>query len=76
MKGKLTENLIECGYKKQNNPATRHCGAWGCRRYSSYSFLTSELDGVSGQRQAPVALCPREMIPGTHCTGGLVGLRG
>jgi hypothetical protein len=28
--------------------ATRHDGAWGERRYSSYSFLTSTLDGVSG----------------------------
>jgi hypothetical protein len=28
--------------------ATRHGGAWGERRYSSYSFLTSALDGVSG----------------------------
>jgi hypothetical protein len=28
----------------------------GERRYSSYSFLTSALDGVSGQRHAPAAL--------------------
>jgi hypothetical protein len=26
------------------------------RRYSSYSLLTSALDGVSGQRHAPAAL--------------------
>jgi hypothetical protein len=26
------------------------------RKYSSYSFLTSALDGVSGQRHAPAAL--------------------
>jgi hypothetical protein len=31
--------------------------------------------GVSGQRHAPAALCPRERTPGTHCTGGCVGLR-
>jgi hypothetical protein len=31
--------------------------------------------GVSGQRHAPAALCPGERIPGTHCTGGCVGLR-
>jgi hypothetical protein len=31
--------------------------------------------GVSGQRQAPTALCPRERTPGTHCTGGRVGPR-
>jgi hypothetical protein len=31
--------------------------------------------GVSGQHHAPAALCPRERTPGTHCTGGWVGLR-
>jgi hypothetical protein len=31
--------------------------------------------GASGQRHAPAALCPRERTPGTHCTGGWVGLR-
>jgi hypothetical protein len=31
------------------------------RRYSSYSFTTSVLDGVSGQHHAPAALSP----PGT-----------
>jgi hypothetical protein len=30
----------------------------GERRYSFYSFLTSALDGVSGQRHAPAALLP------------------
>jgi hypothetical protein len=29
-------------------------------RYSSYSFLTSALDGVRGQSDVPVALYPRE----------------
>jgi hypothetical protein len=47
----------------------------GERRYSSYSFLTTTLDGVSGQRHAPAALCPGEMTPDTHYTGGWVGLR-
>jgi hypothetical protein len=32
---------------------------WGERRYSSYSFTTSALDGVSGQHHAPAALYPR-----------------
>jgi hypothetical protein len=32
-------------YIKQSSPATRHGGAWGERRYSSYLFLTSALDG-------------------------------
>jgi hypothetical protein len=54
--------------KKQSSPASRHDGAWGER--SSYSFLTSALDGgVSGQRHAPAALWPGERTPGTHCTG-------
>jgi hypothetical protein len=39
------------------------------RGNSSYSFLTSALDGVSGQ------LYPCERTPGTHRTGGWVGLR-
>jgi hypothetical protein len=31
--------------------------------------------GLSGQRDAPAVLSPRERIPGTHWTGGWVGLR-
>jgi hypothetical protein len=31
--------------KKKSYPATHHGGAWGERRYSTYSFLTSALDG-------------------------------
>jgi hypothetical protein len=33
------------------------------RKYSSYSFSTSALDGVSGQLQAPATLFPREKDP-------------
>jgi hypothetical protein len=44
-------------------------------RNSSYSFLTSTLDGVSGQRHVPAALYPREKTSGTHWIGGWVGLR-
>jgi hypothetical protein len=47
----------------------------GERRYSSYSYSTSALDGVSGQRHAPAPHYPREKTLGTHCTGGWVGLR-
>jgi hypothetical protein len=43
--------------------------------YSSYSFLTLALDGVSGQCHAPIALYPRGRDPGTHWIGGCVGLR-
>jgi hypothetical protein len=49
--------------KSKSSPATRHGGAWGESKYSSYSFLTSELDGVSGQRHAPAALYPRGKDP-------------
>jgi hypothetical protein len=38
-------------------------GAGGERMYSSYSFTTSVLDGVSGQRHAPAALYPRGNEP-------------
>jgi hypothetical protein len=61
--------------KRQSCPATRHGGAWGERRYNSSSFSTSALDGVSGQRHVPAALCPGERTPGIHCTRGWVGLR-
>jgi hypothetical protein len=47
----------------------------GDRRYSSYSFMTSSLDGVSGQRQAPASIYSRERTLGTHCTGSLVSPR-
>jgi hypothetical protein len=30
---------------------------------------------MSGQRHAPTAFCYGERTPGTHCTGGWVGLR-
>jgi hypothetical protein len=43
--------------------------------YSSYSFMTSALDGISGQRHAPAKLYHRDRTPGTHWTGGWVGLR-
>jgi hypothetical protein len=35
-----------------------HVEVQGERRYSSYSFMTSALYGVSGQRHAPAAFCP------------------
>jgi hypothetical protein len=56
--------------KKQISSATRHGGASGERRYSSYSFLTSALDGDEWSASLPAA-----RAPGTHCTGGWVGLR-
>jgi hypothetical protein len=47
----------------------------GERSYSSYSFTTPALDGVSGQRHTPAALYPRERIQSTHCTGRWMGPR-
>ena len=34
--------------------------------------MTTALEGVSGQQQAPAVFYPRGR-PGTHCTGGWVG---
>jgi hypothetical protein len=56
--------------------ATEALGGGGEKRCSSYSFLTSVLDGGW-----VVSVTPRprfasgERSPGTHCTGGWVGLR-
>jgi hypothetical protein len=47
----------------------------GERRYSSYSFTTSALDGGEWSASRPAELYPRERTPGTHCTGGSVGPR-
>jgi hypothetical protein len=46
----------------------------GEKSYSSTLFLTSALEGMRGQHHAPAANYPWER-PGTHCTGGWVGLR-
>jgi hypothetical protein len=59
----------------KSSPATRHEGAWGERRYSSYSFLTSALDGGVVSVTPRPRFTPGERTPGTHCTGGWVGLR-
>jgi hypothetical protein len=48
----------------------------GERRYSSYSFSTSALDGGEWSASFPGrAFTPGERTPGTHCTGGWVGPR-
>jgi hypothetical protein len=59
---------------KQSSPATRHSGALEGRRYSSYSFLTSALDGGewSASRHGR-ALSPTKE-PLYPFTGGWVGL--
>jgi hypothetical protein len=57
------------------NKHKTHIEAQGERMYSSYSFTTSALDGVSGQRHAPATLNLRGKTSGTHRTGAWVGLR-
>jgi hypothetical protein len=49
--------------KSRSNPTTHLWRPRGNRRYSSYSFMTSALDGVSGQRHAPAALYPQGKGP-------------
>jgi hypothetical protein len=46
-------------YSTEKLSRYRHSRKKRDRRYSFYSFLTSALDRVSGQRHAPTALCPR-----------------
>jgi hypothetical protein len=41
------------GKAKWKCPATRQGGAWGERRYSSYSFLTSALEGAEWSASRP-----------------------
>jgi hypothetical protein len=48
----------------------------GERRYSTYSFSTSALDGCEWSPSRPTrTLAPGERTPGTQCTGGWVGPR-
>jgi hypothetical protein len=60
---------------KQSSPATRHGGAWGESRYSSYSVLTSALDGGEWSASRLGRALLRERIPCIHCARGWVGLR-
>jgi hypothetical protein len=66
-------------FKKNKSKAVplRHAGAKQDRKYSSYSLLTSALDGVSGQRHTPSALYPRvkdpdPQYPASGCASELV----
>jgi hypothetical protein len=62
--------------KGKVRPITGHEGSEERQRYSSTLSLTSELEGVGGQRYAPAAQPHRPgERPGTHCTGGWVGPR-
>ena len=59
-----TENKVSKGH-----PRTGHEDPERESRYSSTLFLTSALDEVGGQRQAPAVL-PLGKISSTHCIGG------
>jgi hypothetical protein len=49
---------------QKSGPVTLHRGALGERRYSSYSFLTSALEGGEWSASRPGrALPPRERAP-------------
>jgi hypothetical protein len=55
-----------------------HYMTWRCleRKYSSYSFSTSALEGGEWSASRPCsALAPGNGPPGTHCTRGWVGPR-
>jgi hypothetical protein len=52
----------------------RHVSAKDEGKYSCFSFLTSALDGMSGQCHASVVLCPRGKDP--RRLGGLYSRSG
>jgi hypothetical protein len=63
--------------KKSKAVLLRHGGAWGERRYSSYSFLISTLDGGewSASRPGRALPPPGQRTPCTNWIGGWVGPR-
>jgi hypothetical protein len=52
----LRSTLISSSIK--SSPSARHGGAWGERRYSSYSFSTSALDGGEWSASRPDRALP------------------
>jgi hypothetical protein len=63
--GVSISNVIKCPLAKYKKLSRyRYAGDKEERMHSSYSFLTSALDGVSGQRHA--------LAPVTHWIGGWV----
>jgi hypothetical protein len=66
---------LSCKVKQSRYTPWRRLGG-GERRNSSYSFLTSALDGGEWSASRPGrAFTPGERTPGTHCTGGWVDRR-
>jgi hypothetical protein len=81
-KGPPVPDVQEAGWaselvcKQKSSPATRHEGAWGERRYRSYSFTTSAIDGGEWSASRPGrALPPGKGPRGTHWRGGWVAPR-
>jgi hypothetical protein len=65
--------ILNCKEKLSRYTPWRRMGE---RRYSSYSYLTSALDGDEWSASHPDrALPPGERAPGTHWMGGWVGTR-
>jgi hypothetical protein len=54
----ITLCVCVCVNKSKGCPATHHGGAWGERRYSSYAFLTTALDGVEWSASRPGRALP------------------
>jgi hypothetical protein len=48
---------------KKSSPSTRHGGAWGERRYSSYSFTTSAVNGGEWSASRPGRALPPGKVP-------------
>jgi hypothetical protein len=61
--------------KSKKAKQSRQGDAWGERRYGSYAFLTSAVDGGEWSASRPVRALPRGRDPGAQCTRGWVGLR-
>jgi hypothetical protein len=62
-------------YKGKAVPQHTYGGTEEEGKYSSYSFMTSALDRVSGQRHDPAVFTPGERTHGNHFAGGWVGPR-
>jgi hypothetical protein len=58
--------IFEVSLTIKTSPSARHGGAWGERRYSSYSFMTSALDGGQWSVSHPSCALPlgkRPLVP-------------
>jgi hypothetical protein len=64
-----------CSIKSKAVPLHAIMVLGGERKYSSYSFLTSALDGGEWSASRLGRTLLRGKDPGTHCTGGWVGPR-